>query len=475
MSFLNNCRKYTNLSAMKANFLQKIYLSLPLIADLAHAHIDIYTFAKNKKFFTILAEFEPHTTYNPIQKSLIGKQIPYIQEPLIAKTFQYKIKYEGQRVLDFGKIFQIYTLPIIDDGEVIAVIYFEINIEDTKITGFSRLLKTAFTVLQNATKQVDIQLYKNISSRDGIIITDKHDRIIFANTVASRIYHMLGVSNLLGCYLFDRQLNVHITKETVATQNPYEKEIEAGNLILIRRDIPIVEVGNLITRIIILSDVTELRKKDKEILIKSAVIQEIHHRVKNNLQTIASLLRLQARRSSSSEVKSALKESVNRILSISVVHEFLSQQGDENIDVIEVTKNILQLIKQHMLDSNFKLTTEFIGETIILPSKQASNLALVINELILNSLEHGFSDRTYGKIGLNISQNEKAYIIELYDDGKGLPDDFSLSCNKSLGLQIVKTLVEGDMNGTFDLYNNNGVHAKIAIPYKFLMESELNV
>ena len=125
----------------------------------------------------------------------------------------------------------------------------------------------------------------------------------------------------------------------------------------------------------ILSDVTEIRKKDKELKIKSAVIQEIHHRVKNNLQTIASLLRLQARRSNSMEVKEALKESVNRILSISVVHEFLSQQGDENIDVMEVTKNILQLIQQNMLDSHFKLETEFIGETIILPSKQASKFS----------------------------------------------------------------------------------------------------
>lgn len=154
------------------------------------------------------------------------------------------------------------------------------------------------------------------------------------------------------------------------------------------------------------------------------MIQEIHHRVKNNLQTIASLLRLQARRSNSMEVKEALKESVNRILSISVVHEFLSQQGDENIDVMEVTKNILQLIQQNMLDSHFKLETEFIGETIILPSKQASNLALIINELILNSIEHGFLGRNYGKIGLKISQSDEAYIIELYDNGNGLPEIF---------------------------------------------------
>ena len=369
----------------------------------------------------------------------------------------------------------MYTIPIVVDYEVIAVICFEINYEDTQTRGFTRLLKTAFIILENAPKKADKKMYRAISSRDGIIITDKNERIIFANMVASRIYHVLGVSNLLGCHLFDRQLTLHIRKETILPRCPYEKEIEVGNLVLIRRDIPINEAGNLLTRIVILSDVTEIRKKDKELKIKSAVIQEIHHRVKNNLQTIASLLRLQARRSNSMEVKEALKESVNRILSISVVHEFLSQQGDENIDVMEVTKNILQLIQQNMLDSHFKLETEFIGETIILPSKQASNLALIINELILNSIEHGFLGRNYGKIGLKISQSDEAYIIELYDNGNGLPENFFDLPTKSLGLQIVRTLIEGDMNGSFDLYNDNGVHAKIAIPYKFLMESEVDV
>ena len=113
---------------------------------------------------------------------------------------------------------------------------------------------------------------------------------------------------------------MHITKETVASQRPQEKELEAGGLILVQRDIPIMEGGSMLQRVVIISDITEVRLKDKQIKIKSAVIQEIHHRVKNNLQTIASLLRLQSRRSQSGEVKAALQESVNRILSISVVH-----------------------------------------------------------------------------------------------------------------------------------------------------------
>ena len=91
--------------------------------------------------------------------------------------------------------------------------------------------------------------------------------------------------------------------------------------------------------------------------------------------------------------------------------------------------------------------------------------------MILNSIEHGFLGRNYGKIGLKISQSDEAYIIELYDNGNGLPENFFDLPTKSLGLQIVRTLIEGDMNGSFD----NGVHAKIAIPYKFLMESEVDV
>lgn len=475
MKFLDRCRMYSNLSPMQANFLQRIDIVLPLVADLSYSHIGIYVKSKIEDNFIVISEYEPHTTYNPVKNSLIGVQIPKIEEPLISKSFNLKIKYEGQRELDFGKFFQMYTLPIIESNEVLAVITFEVNVEDTKRQGFSRLLTTAYTIIQNAQKNLDQNMYRSISSRDGIIIADKNERIIFANMVASRIYHILGVSNLLGCHTFDRQMTMPIIKETISPKCLYEKEIEAGGLIIIRRDIPIVEAGNLVTRIIILSDVTEIRKKDKELSIKSAVIQEIHHRVKNNLQTIASLLRLQARRSSSLEVKEALKESVNRILSISVVHEFLSQQGDEYIDVMEVTKNILELVKHNMLDVNFSLTTEFIGENVILPSKQASNLALIINELVLNAIEHGFLNRNHGKIGLKISQEADLYIIELYDDGVGLGKDFIDRPKKSLGLQIVKTLVEGDMNGSFELYEDNGVHAKIAIPNKFLMESEIDV
>lgn len=473
MIISENCRRYTNLSGMKINLLQQLNKVLPLVADLTYAHIAVYVRAKIKNNFVVVSTIEPHTAFNPFKQFLLGKLIPCIQEPLIKKSMDTKRKCHGQRELDFGKFLNMYTFPVIDDNnEVIAVINFEVNSDDAKKDGFSRLMKTALILLKNADKNADSHMYKSISSRDGIVITDKDERIIFANLAASRIYHVLGINNLIGCHIFDRQLTMHVTKETILNKYPYEKEIEAGNLIILKRDIPITEAGNLVTRIIILSDITEIRKKDKELMIKSAVIQEIHHRVKNNLQTIASLLRLQSRRSNSPEVKEALRESINRILSISVVHEFLSQQGEENIDVVEVTTNILTLIKQNMIDNSFNLTAEFSGDNIILPSKQASSLALIINELILNSIEHGFAGKNEGLIGLNITQNSVEYIIELYDNGCGLPENFSPQTSKSLGLQIVRNLVEGDIGGSFTLYNDHGTHALITIPFKSLTEGD---
>lgn len=472
MIISENCRRYSNLSGMRINMLQRINKVLPFVADLTYTHIAVYVKAKDNNNFAVVSTIEPHTAFNPFKQILLGKLIPYIQEPLIKKCMDSKKNCHGRRELDFGKFIDMYTFPIIDDNTVVAVICMEANSDDAQKDGFSRLMKTAMILLQNADKNANASMYKSISSRDGIIITDKDERIIFANMVASRIYHVLGINNLIGCHIFDHQLTMHIIKETILNKHPYEKEFEAGNLIIIKRDIPIMEAGNLVTRIIILSDVTEIRKKDRELLIKSAVIQEIHHRVKNNLQTIASLLRLQARRSNSPEVKEALKESINRILSISIVHEFLSQQGNENIDVVEVTRNILTLIKQSMLDENFNLTTKFPDNNIILPSKQASSLALIINELILNSIEHGFAGKNEGLIGLNITQNSRAYIIELYDNGSGIPENFATQSKKSLGLQIIRNLVEGDIGGNFTLYNDNGAHALITIPFKSLTEDE---
>lgn len=464
--FMEYCRKYTNLTAMQVELLKRVSVSFPFAADLAHAQLKLYVQTAAADQFLLLAQEQPHTVFIQGDAAPEGSLISCQEEPLIAYTFKNGKPVSGKREWNWGTSLDMYTFPIHDNAKVIAVVSLESDTETTGMDGYAQLLKTARLIMINARKDIEEDMYRSMSSSDGIIITDKYNRIIFANIAAVRIYKVLGVANLIGCHLFDRQLTVHIRKETVVVDRPYEKEIEAGSMILVQRNVPITAGGSLLCRVFVVADVTELRKKDKEILIKSAVIQEIHHRVKNNLQTIASLLRLQARRSRAPEVKAALQESVNRILSISVVHEFLSQQDGEHIDVVEVTKNILQLVTQNMVDEDFSLTTRFSGGGLILPSRQASNLALIVNELVLNSLEHGFSGRDTGLIGLDIHRDAAGCMLDLFDDGIGLPADFDIKKTKSLGLQIVRTLVEDDMGGTFCMQNAGGTHAVIKLPFQ---------
>lgn len=467
MHAMEECyKKRTNLTGIQMDILEKLKIMYPLVADLAHAHLTVYVKLAKEDWLLVLSQVKPHTSFGRYRvENAPGATVRIAEEPLVWYTLSTGAPLKGKREWAWGYMMDMYTYPICDyNGVVIACVSFEMNWKALMIDGYDFLFETAHAMLMHAKLPFDADMYRSMSANDGIILADRRSKIIFANTAARSTYKVLGIGEIVGRHLFDREFTMHITKETTIGQKNYEKELEIGDFILLQRTISIEKNDQLFREVRIISDVTELRKKEKELMIKSAVIQEIHHRVKNNLQTIASLLRLQARRAKSKEAKAVLEESVNRILSISVVHEFLSQQDAEMIDVVEVAKNILSLIRQNMLDPQFQLETRFQGETIILPSEHASSLALVMNELIQNSLEHAFHGCMKGLIGLNITRTSKVYQIDLFDNGAGLPEKFQTSASKSLGLQIVRTLIEDDLGGTFSLFSENGTHARIVIP-----------
>lgn len=460
------CKDKTNLTAMHCELLNRIHTCLGLVGDLAKAHVTVYAVMNTEvPKYVVLSQIKPHTVFSPVEMLQVGEEISVVEEPLVAYTFDHGKSIRGKREWSLGSSYDMYTFPIHSGNEVIAVVTLTAYNTSAEAGKFGEILETVRLLLNDARKPQDIIRYRPISSGDGIIICDKYNRIILTNLSAERIYKVLGVGNLIGLHLYDRQLTMHITKESTSPGIPDEKEIEVGGLTLMQRDIPIMEGGTLLRRIVVVRDVTETRQKDREIRVKSAVIQEIHHRVKNNLQTIASLLRLQSRRSSSPEVREALKESVNRILSISVVHEYLSQQDGEHIDVVEITKNILKQVAKNMVSPDFTLETRFDGPDLVLPSKQAGNIAVCINELILNTLKHAFKGRSHGLIGLSIEENDDSYSLDIYDDGVGIPGNVDINKSRSLGLQIVRTFVEEDMGGSFELCTDeNGTHGRITIP-----------
>lgn len=457
------CRKTTTLSAAQIDRLEQSCALLQLASDLSHAQATVYARAIHEQFLVIVAQAKPNTTLVKDRTNLLGSTVQAAEEPLVWRTLNSGEHIAGQREWAIGLVAEMQTSALHDEeGKIIAVVSFETGGVET-VLGQNVLMETA-NMLLGMPRSRGSAVYRQLSARDGIILVDEQGEIIFANAAANSIYNIMGVGRMVGRRVYDRRINLRLAQRAANAQTAAEEEVEQGQMVLVQRAIPIVVAGKTLRTVVITADVTELKQKEKELLIKSAVIQEIHHRVKNNLQTIASLLRLQARRTQSDEVKAALRESVNRILSISVVHEFLSQQDAEVIDVAEVAKNILDLVIQNMLEPNFNIQTIFNGQTVIMPSEQATSLALVINELIQNSIEHGFVGLKEGLIGLDIAILPDTYQIDIYDNGVGLPEHFGQRSSSSLGLQIVRTLIETDLGGRFELYSKGGTHACITIP-----------
>lgn len=201
-----------------------------------------------------------------------------------------------------------------------------------------------------------------------------------------------------------------------------------------------------------------------KLVVKSAIIQEMHHRVKNNLQTIASLLRLQMHYAKSNSVETVLQESINRILSIASVHEVLSQEEMDNVNIKKVAENILAATSQSLLSSEKQVETSLSGPDILLPPAKATSVALILNELIQNAFKHGFKTLDKGNVAVKFSEDEREIEIAVINDGTPLPKGFDLRQNRNLGLQIVESLVRDDLHGRFSLKSNRRITATVVFP-----------
>ena len=446
--------------------LEHISARLELAGSISHAQVSLYVGAGRGPRLALFRQVRPRTSLGLQRPGQAGATFAANEEPLVWRTLQTGERITGQREWALGmEPLVMENFPVrTAKGKVLAVLSFELSGGETG-ADHQILLETVYMLLVSDYDPQKTPVYHPVFSQDGILAVDERGQIIYANAAAAGIYRLLGVGRLLGRRVHERSLHLRLAGKAASSGQPQEMELEVGGLVLSEKAIPVVQGGKTVRMLVFLADVTQLRKKEKELLVKQAVIQEIHHRVKNNLQTIASLLRLQARRSESTEVRAALRESVNRILSISLVHEFLSQQDDEVINVAEVARNIFDLVIESMVEPGFELRKVFEAEPIVLPSEKASSLALMVNELVQNAIEHGFVGRKSGMIGLKLAAApDNTYRLEIYDNGIGLPPDFDRTRTKSLGIQIVRTLVETDLGGTFELFSRAGTHAVITIP-----------
>jgi two-component sensor histidine kinase len=475
------------LSEADVSFLKAVESQISMVADISRADILVYGWLEPGRAM-VLAHARPHSI-SPIYRDLrISQVVGRDQEPLIIRTLTHGRPQQGGQLLiaDSAPIMkQVYPLRRPGQKQVIAAFSVETNLlEHERHRRRSQAFQQALLQLQMTALRAQLIGVSDLSpfgEHDGIIVADRNRVICYASGIATNLYRRIGYpGGLLRRHLGELETGDNdLAREALRQFRCLEREEESGGRQWIKKVIPLLGLPRpwllrLInwkreTRqpshvILVVHDSTESRRREQELRVKTAMIQEVHHRVKNNLQTIAALLRMQVRRTASQEARAAVEEAIARILSVAVIHEFLSHQDSRVINIKDVGNRILTLMRQEMLGPDTNIQFELEGPPIFLPARQATACALVINELLQNAVEHGFKDDNVGFVRLTLQDEGDTVIVRVRDDGSGLPKDFNIKNAESLGLQIVQTLVQEDLKGTIEMRNSDGVEAIVTFP-----------
>lgn len=482
-----------NLSEEDTQLLNQIRATLPILADLSRSDLLLYV-PSGAREAVVTDQARPHSIFPMYADNTVGTRVDGLTAPWV---FNALSKARLRRGVQSGTARDApivrEALPVLGKhhGHAIAVLCVETNL--LAYERHRRRAKPFRLALQQIQEMVlrgellEAETLSAFGEHDGIVLVDMRRAIQYTSGIATNLFRRIGyMGDLLHRSVYSLETaDAEMVDEALSRGVCIEREKDEHGRIWIRKAIPIyvhkswwqwlarrhvdpevpcpagsVPIGVLLT----VHDETSARNKERELKAKMVMIQEIHHRVKNNLQSIASLLRLQSRRSSSSEVQQALTDTVNRILSVAVVHEFLSYDKGGVINLLEIAQRIANQMTQSVVDPSKSIQIRVTGSGIYLSSQQATACALVVNELLQNALEHGFERRNEGTISVDLSDDGEWVGIEIYDDGTGLPEEFNLGEDSGLGLRIVKSLVESDLKGKFRIVGEHGVRAAVTFP-----------
>jgi two-component system, sensor histidine kinase PdtaS len=484
--------EHTDLTPADIDRLHSLVADWAMLADLSFADLLLCVQIasggadRSSDDFLVVAQVRPATGPTVYAEDMVAQTLG--RWTLSTARREGRIVREGDPEWERGVPVRVEAVPVRSAGQVVAVLARDTNLSATRSPSALELayLRTAGDLVQmvaEGTFPFEAGFAESAEAPrvgDGMMRLDGDGVIAYASPNAVSAYRRLGHNgNLAGESLAEVhqkligpvRLSAPATpaaelpaglrfREAMRRRVPIDDEIEQAGAVVLLRAIPLMpgaERGTLV----LARDATELRRREAQLLSKDATIREIHHRVKNNLQTVAALLRLQARRMVVPEARLALRESVRRVTSIALVHETLSQSMGEEVD-FDAVADQLAAMTVDVAATGSRATVHREGSFGILPGALATPLALVLSELMQNAVEHGAAP----SIRLAVARHGQQLDMVVADDGRGLPADFSLEKPHGLGLQIVRTLVVGEMRGTlaFRPAPHGGTEAAVSIP-----------
>jgi two-component sensor histidine kinase len=480
-------RERSPLDANQKRRIRELTADWQLLADLSFADLILWVplrkdFKSWPTGYVAVAHIRPTTAATVFPQDVIGDEIAWGARPRIDQALSGAEIVRDAQPEKFGELLiKEETIPVIFEEQVIAVISRHRNAELMRQP--SRLELNYREVAHNVYRMVaegtfpyteHSELFDSaVRVGDGLIRLDVSGAVIYASPNAISAFNRMGLAgeldgNVLGeiarmVSQIKREAHEEAMEVSLSGKSLRRVEIENTRGTIDLLVLPLLAGGDRIGAIVLLQNVTELRRRERELVTKDATIREIHHRVKNNLQTVSALLRLQSRRIEDPAASAALNEAVRRIASIALVHETLSSSTEASVafdDVLDrLIKHALEL-SPRMGELNIART----GELGSLDPRVATPLSLVVTELIHNALEHGLAE-SGANLTVEVSRLEDAAQIVIFDDGVGLPDGFTILESANLGLQIVRTLTENELKGTIKLIRTNrGTEAQLNFP-----------
>lgn len=451
------CKKLTDLNDEEIEIICGMSNNLKPLANLEDADIFIDCLALDGNAI-VVAEAKPDRVPSSYKKTVVGLLAKPENEPAVARTFRLGVATKQMKAITQESTVVVQSVePIMHNDRVIGVLICEKK-QDTTTANTQQLhfsTKSYETIANAISHMVEQNSWLTECIDEGLVLVDNNGIVAFRNSLAHNMYQNLGfVHDILNQPYEDiRLINTKFDeydKYTVIETQVGEHHLSIKAVILNTKEMAFA---------IIMRDVTLRHEQEKELILKSVAIKEMHHRVKNNLQTIASLLRLQVRRTDNEETTQVLVESMNRILSIATTHELLARSGVDMVNIGEVINNIKNTTIRSSTRPSFNITSTIEGDDFKVSSDTATSVALIINELLQNSLKYAFPQSDTGNVRIIIERGELYSQIEIIDNGCGF--DIQNEKGDRLGLSIVEALVKDKLRGTFEMYSDeNGTRVK---------------
>jgi len=457
--------------------LDRVAACLPFLADLAGADLTLFAPTPEPAGLVVLAEGRPTACRSLYGKPRQGEILPAEADPVVDRCLRSgRARRRGFVSLTGGHPVEQAVLPVQPPGgAMVAAVSAERSLLNGPWSASARPLRQAAadladTLLGRAARPRDLLWLLRMAQ--GLAITEPGGRVLYADSAAQRLWQKALPGGRLG----DRLPQGSPSEATVISQREdfwgSEREFGVGSAVLRRRDVPLrpgSDAGPVLT---LVQDVSHLHARELLVSARSAAIQEIHHRIKNNLQTISSLLRMQARRETSPQTVESLRTAISRVLSVAFVHEALSREGADEVDLKALATTLVEAAIHGAQRDGPPLTYAVLGPRLMLPAAKASQVALVLNELTQNAVKHAFPGTRSGGITVRFDPGPEGVTVTVRDDGVGLPSGFSLHRSTTLGLQITQRIVESDLGGTLELSQDGGTTVAMKLP-TILVHEEL--